>query len=278
MRVSGSFSYLAALGLLLTACSDDRAGWDKIKTPTAAPAQAIGSYAGGCLAGAQALPRDGMGYQVMRSSRGRYYGHPVLLDYLRSLAQYADANGGTLLVGDLAQPRGGPILSGHASHQLGLEADLWYASPDDAELLNEQQREDMPAPSLVQADGKAVDSALWKPYYAKLLRHAASDARVARIFVGPAIKKKLCETEKDRSWLRKLRPWWKHDDHFHVRLACPAGDKTCVSQPDAIPPGDGCDATLDWWFTDEARDKQDKPDIAMSRDLPAACRALRDAP
>ena len=63
---------------------------------------------------------------------------------------------------------------------------------------------------------------------------------MARIFIFPGAKVQMCEDAGgDRAWLRKVRPWWGHDTHFHVRLTCPRGAAGCVDQ-DPPPPGDGC--------------------------------------
>src|SRR6201993_2730513 len=82
--------------------------------PTAGLAQAIGAYERGCLSGAVALPSDGPNWQVMRPSRNRAWGHPVLIAFLERLAPKlpADANWPGLLVGDIAQSRGGVVLAG----------------------------------------------------------------------------------------------------------------------------------------------------------------------
>src|SRR5262245_7639344 len=95
-------------------------------SPAPFAAEAIGTYSRGCLAGAVALPVNGRNWQVVRLSRNRNWGHPRLIAYLEQLARDARAIGWPgLLVGDMAQPRGGPMLTGHSSHQIGLDADIW---------------------------------------------------------------------------------------------------------------------------------------------------------
>ena len=76
-------------------------------------ARAIGFYAKGCLAGAAALPIDGPAWQAMRLSRNRNWGHPELVALVEKLAIEAREHDGWpgLLVGDLSQPRGGPMLT-----------------------------------------------------------------------------------------------------------------------------------------------------------------------
>src|SRR5437764_9084393 len=219
--------------------------------PGAGPAQAIGAYERGCLSGAVALPADGPSWQVMRPSRNRAWGHPVLITLLERVAQKLPAEAGWpgLLVGDIAQPRGGPMLTGHGSHQIGLDADLWLTPMPDRRL-SPSERDEMSATDVVTADGMGVNAA-WTPQHRHLLETIAREPAIERIFVNPAIKKALCrEAGSDRAWLSKIRPWWGHDYHFHVRINCPADSPQCEPQPPAEA-GDGCSGQdLDHWSTD----------------------------
>src|SRR6266705_578335 len=227
--------------------------------PAAGPPRAIGSYTKGCVAGAIALPADGPTWQVMRPSRDRAWGHPVLIAFLERLAAQAAGTAGWpgLLVGDLAQPRGGPMLTGHESHQLGIEADIWL-TPMPERRLSAAERDEVPATNLVAESGDDVDPKVWRPEHRQLLEAAARGAGVARIFVNPAIKRALCrDAGADRDWLRRIRPWWGHNYHFHLRLSCPRGEPECQDQP-APPAGDGC-GELAWWFTPEAKHPKPGP-------------------
>ena len=177
------------------------------------------------MAGAVALPPDGPHWQAMRLSRNRHWGLPVLVDYIQTLARDAAAQDGWpgLLVGDMAQPRGGPMLTGHASHQTGLDVDIWLMPMPDRRL-SEREREDIPAPAVVEPGPHEVFEDEWTPALGRLIRRAALDPRVERIFVAPGIKKELCETMgSDRTWMSKVRPYYGHHDHIHVRLSCPRG-------------------------------------------------------
>jgi penicillin-insensitive murein endopeptidase len=220
------------------------------KGPAPLEARAIGSYARGCLAGAKALPVDGPAWQAMRLSRNRNWGHPLLIDLLERLAVTAKEKDGWpgLLVGDLAQPMGGPMLTGHASHQIGLDADVWLNPMPDRKLTR-QERENRSAVSMLAEDQVSVDPKIWTPEHGKLIKRAANYPEVARIFVHPAIKKTLCEwaDEKDRAWLRKVRPYWGHHYHFHIRMSCPPGSPGCTDQP-AVGPEDGCGKEVDRWL------------------------------
>ncbi|WP_163847754.1 penicillin-insensitive murein endopeptidase [Pseudooceanicola aestuarii] len=208
--------------------------------------QPYGSYAKGCLAGAVQLPETGPTWQAMRLSRNRNWGHPETIDYLKDLsAQVARLPGWEgLYIGDLSQPRGGPMLTGHASHQMGMDADIWMLPPDRLNL-SRAERENLSSISTRRARG-AYTNDRWTDQHMEVLKLAASDRRVARIFVFPGAKVRMCkEATGDRSWLRKIRPWYGHHYHFHVRLACPRGARDCVDQAPP-PPGDGCDEAKGW--------------------------------
>jgi penicillin-insensitive murein endopeptidase len=217
--------------------------------PSPPPTMSIGTYFRGCLAGAQPLVITGPAWQVMRPSRNRNWGTPALISYIEQLATDAQKQDGWpgLLVGDLAQPRGGPMLFGHASHQIGLEVDIWL-TPMPSRTLTPEERETEVAKSMLAPSGIAVDPTIWTPTHFKLLKRAVSYEQVALIFVNPAIKKALCEAAgDDRKWIAKVHPWWGHDDHFHVRLRCPAGMTSCQNQPEKGG-GDGCGKELDAWL------------------------------
>jgi penicillin-insensitive murein endopeptidase len=249
--------------------------------PAPLPARSFGAYARGCLAGAVALPVDGATWQVMRLSRNRNWGHPKLVAYLERLAADAPGLGWSgLLVGDMAQPRGGPMLTGHASHQIGLDADIWLTPMPD-HTLSPDEREAMSAVSMLKDAGMTVDPEIWTDARARLIARAASDPELERIFVHPAIKRALCDFAGDdpaaADWLRHVRPWYGHHYHFHVRLKCPEGQSGCRNQAPP-PPGSGCGAELAWWFTDAPYKpkpgKPSQPTETMLPDLPAACRTV----
>jgi penicillin-insensitive murein endopeptidase len=256
-------------------------------SPAPLAARAIGSYARGCIAGAKPLPINGPAWQAMRLSRNRNWGHPALIRYLERLALQAQQNDGWhgLLVGDLAQPMGGPMLTGHASHQIGLDADIWL-TPMPRRMMDRNERETRSAVSMLAADGVSTDPSLWTSEHARLIRRAASYPEVARIFVHPAIKQTLCKwAGQDRGWLSKVRPWWGHHYHFHVRLACPPGSPGCVDQA-AVGPEDGCGREVESWLSrmrkpaveppqpkKPAKPRKPKPPMTLDQ-LPDACAAL----
>ena len=154
-----------------------------------------------------------------------------------------------ILVGDMSQPRGGPMFTGHASHQVGLDADIWL-TPMPGRQLSRNEREEMSAVMMVRNDRLDIDPHAWTPTHLSVIRAAALEPTVQRIFVNAAIKKALCrEAKGDRGWLHKVRPMYGHDYHFHVASDAP-GAGECDSQPEPNE-GDGCSASdLAYWFSD----------------------------
>ncbi|THH34818.1 penicillin-insensitive murein endopeptidase [Aliishimia ponticola] len=210
------------------------------------PAAPFGGYAKGCLSGGVALPETGPTWQAMRLSRNRNWGHPELVDFVQDLSRSAAKQPGWngLYVGDMSQPRGGPMLTGHRSHQIGLDVDVWML-PGTNLNLSAEQREAISSISLRRASGAYVNDK-WTRQHHEIIKAAAKDKRTARIFVFPGAKVQMCKDEKgDRSWLRKVRPWWGHHYHFHVRLNCPRGARGCVDQ-NPPPAGDGCEDAQQW--------------------------------
>ena len=224
--------------------------------PSAQDAMPIGSYAKGCGAGLVELPETGPTWQAMRLSRNRNFGQPTMIQFLMDLSQTARdiGFGQGLYIGDISQPRGGPMTSGHASHQIGLDADIWMLPPRSLSL-SEDERENISSIPVRSADQKSVTDN-WTKVHRELLKQAASDPRVDRIFVAAAVKIEICKTAKakDKKWLQKIRPVAGHDTHFHVRLKCPKGARLCETQTPTVNElsknGDGCDETLMWWVTD----------------------------
>ncbi|WP_348272857.1 penicillin-insensitive murein endopeptidase [Beijerinckia sp. 28-YEA-48] len=254
------------------------------RKPDPAPmaVRSIGFYSKGCLAGANALPIDGDAWQVMRLSRNRNWGHPALVAVLERISRQARQEGvwNGLLVGDMSQPRGGPMRTGHASHQIGLDADIWL-TPMPNRTLNRSERENMSAVDMVRPDRLDIDPNVFSQRQVELVRIAAQQREVERIFVNAAIKKAMCRMATgNRSWLAKVRPYYQHNYHFHVRITCPAGSEGCTPQ-DPPPSGDGCDQ-LDYWFSDAVLHPKPNPNwkprppLTMAQ-LPDACRAVLNA-
>ncbi|MGH7857588.1 MAG: penicillin-insensitive murein endopeptidase [Candidatus Binatia bacterium] len=257
------------------------ARWSAQLSPKPGPARAIGFYTAGCVEGAEALPPAGAGFEVLRFTRRRYFGHPVLIEFVRRLGEASAKEGlPALLVGDVSQPRGGPTPTDHGSHQSGLDVDIAYVRPREAmkRQLREDEREGFRFIPVVDVERKSLLEE-WHPRIGELLELAASDPAVDRIFVNPVVKRELCAHATERAgWLGRIRPWWGHHDHFHVRLQCPAGSTDCRRQA-PVPAGDGCGDELSWWFSRDAlREAQQRrspaPGALPRTKLPARCRDL----
>jgi penicillin-insensitive murein endopeptidase len=225
------------------------------RTPAPLAARAIGSYARGCLSGAVLMPTDGPAWQAMRLSRNRHWGHPTLIAMLKRLAKDGrdKDNWPGLLVGDISQPRGGPMLTGHASHQIGLDADVWL-TPMPARTLSTEERETMSAVSMLSDEVTMISADVWTDAHTAIIKRAAGYRDVERVLVHPAIKQVLCYAAgDDRRWLSKVRPYWGHHYHFHIRMRCPPGSSG-VCQPQATTPDDdGCGKELDDWLRTVAK-------------------------
>ena len=282
LRIAG----IAALTLVLSAAS--AAGqqpaaktlFGKVSGPVSAEARSIGFYTRGCLAGGRQLAVNGPEWQVMRLSRNRNWGMPQLVGYIETLAHDARVMDGWpgLLVGDMSQPRGGPMLSGHTSHHVGLDVDIWF-DPMPNRTLTAEERETIGAASYIKPGTNVeLEESKWTEAHSRLIRRAASYPEVERIFVNAGIKKELCAwAGRDRAWLRKVRPWYLHDDHLHVRLHCPPGMRDCQPQ-DPTGTDDGCGDNLAWWLSPERYKPVEgpiryAPEMTLA-DLPGACTAV----
>ncbi|MBN4066294.1 penicillin-insensitive murein endopeptidase [Ahrensia sp. AH-315-G08] len=271
------------------------------KLPAVLKPAAHGFYSKGCVSGAVAIPIDGPNWQAMRLARNRRWGHPDLISLVIRLSQDAKKVGWNgLLVGDMSQPRGGPMLTGHASHQIGLDADIWLNQMPNKRYTY-KQRQNVSAVSMLhrRTNGKLDSSRISKKTFSRaqfnLIRTAARYGQVERILIHPTIKRELCRMETgDRKWLYKVRPYWGHHYHMHVRLSCPAGSPGC--RPQAKPKNtDGCGKELKYWARllnppkrkktkkpkqtvkkKKPKKKKRKPQIRLA-DLPKACRVVLHA-
>ncbi len=257
-------TYLAlALGLMLAG--------------NAIAAEIFGSYSEGCVRGAMALPKSSL-YQIQHWGPDRNFGHPKLISFIEDLAQDAKAIGlPSLLIGDLSKRYGGPFGGGsaHGSHNTGLDVDISF---DFAEPLKSEYELSHPKDVLLTDPKGLVANSNFDVRRERLIMLAASDKRVQRIFVAPGIKRHLCELySQDPSYeeaLRRLRPWFGHRGHMHVRLRCPEDSKSCVAQAE-VPLGNGCGAELlSWYEPPKPASSQVKKTKPKKKVLPAQCKAV----
>lgn len=212
--------------------------WSRIPQSYGTVSEAIGGYANGCQTGAVKVPPEGTGFIDIRRWRKRFYTQPSTLRLIQHVGQALAPR--RILVGDSSQAIGGRMPFGHSSHQNGLDVDFWFYTVGE----REQVAAKIEPPSLVNMMTGTVQT--WHQDYRQALYAAAQFPETERIFVNPVIKQYLCETELERDWLAKIRPWQGHDAHFHVRLRCPADSPDCTPQK-PLDGSHGCNADLwDW--------------------------------
>ena len=278
-----SFILIIISGLIL-ACTHEEVKNPGSSENTYSPeeqSQSIGKYTAGCVKGSVQLPVIGPGYQVIRLHRNRYYGNTKLIDFIEDLAARSYKEYGTVLyIADISKKGGGPVLDEHSSHQIGLDADILYIHKPlgNDSYLKPLAREQKNPESVLNRIGTAVDMGKWSRVNEKILMEASESENVDRIFVNPAIKRELCREFPGQVWLRKIRPWWGHDGHFHVRLKCPDNSPKCVPTV-RIPAGTGCGSDLAWWFSEDARLKKIRiskspPTTEDDITLPEECRNI----
>lgn len=270
---------IASLPVYATSPSKVVNPWSQFKGPKLGKAEVIGGYTAGCLVGAQQMPIIGAHHRMMRPARKRYFAHPELASLLLQIAaELHQTDKRLMLIGDLSQARGGPTMSQHQSHQNGLDADIWYLRARAGKALAANKLDSFAALDIVDGKRQRLKKNAWTPEVQTLLRKLGQEPRIERLLVNPVIKQELCKSETgDRRWLAKVRPWWGHSAHVHVRMACPKDSSDCQAQ-DKTPEDPGCDETLAWWFGEEAKaeflklkERMDNPVMPI---LPDRCKTL----
>ncbi len=195
----------------------------------------VGSYSNGCLINGIQANSNAPYYQLYHPQNNRHFGDITLLNFLDRYSRAVHKAGiESVLVGDMSSRYGGPFNKGHASHQIGLDVDIEFSL---RRLPKSKLETKGNAVLLVDRGAMTVNSNFNRKYY-DMLMIAAHDPEVERIFVNPAIKVAMCDMTKDereQPYLRKIRPWFGHAEHFHVRLKCPAGAVNCVRQDKPEP-------------------------------------------
>ncbi len=209
--------------------------------------QVIGFYGKGKLRNPVTLAKAGPGYQLIFPGRNHDWGSTGLVTAIEAVAASMDKDfpgAEPLQIADLSDKNGGR-LSQHASHQNGLDADIVYyrmnhgiQEPDAFDELQED----------FVIDGRITQNFDFVRNW-EVMRRLNATGRLDRIFVDKEIKKELCKYAKQASpevsaetsdRLRKLRPYYNHAHHMHVRFTCPKDSPKCKAQK-PIEPGDGCD-------------------------------------
>ncbi len=219
------------------------------RLPIEGKAETFGEYSLGCLKGAQTFVGNELGIKISQKKRGRYWGHPNLIKTISDAGEFFYKMNKSLIIGDLSMSRGGPMIKGHNSHQNGLDVDVWFKVLDRNEEFNFLESESAEMEPILKIEDDQL----------KMIKFFANHEEVERIFINFDFKKKLCDdnslnklTRLTKEEHHKLRPWWGHDDHIHVRIKCPKDDSKCQSQ-NPIPEGDGCnEKDLQWWYSEES--------------------------
>lgn len=152
--------------------------------------------------------------------------------------QYPDA---VLSVGHLSKPGGGDI-DRHASHTSGRDADIAF-------FVTNERGKPVYAEHFVpfKGDGTAptwpgarFDDARNWAFLAAMI--ADPNVRISHVFVSLPIRQRLLAHAakigaphavrvRASELMAQPRGALPHDDHFHVRVACPMGMDKCVEQP-----------------------------------------------
>ncbi len=149
--------------------------------------------------------------------------------------------GAVLNVGHLSRNGGGGIEQ-HASHESGRDADLPFYVQDarNKQIFADHMvsfRGDGTSPSW---PGAHFDDAKNWALVSAVLEDPV--ARVTHIFVSAPLRQRLLayaahigapEALRTRAAFAMVQPHGTlpHDDHFHVRIACPAGMSGCIENP-----------------------------------------------
>jgi penicillin-insensitive murein endopeptidase len=132
---------------------------------------------------------------------------------------------------------------------------------------------------VVALDLLDVDPEVWTRRHNELIRTAAQDPAVIRIFSECRDQEALCrEAGADRAWLSRVRPWYGHAEHFHVQIAVRPTARNASRRP--APPRDGCGHELDFWFKESTLHpppRKPKPALTLAS-LPPACKQIVKAP
>lgn len=208
----------------------------------AKPAASIGSPTDGHLEGGVEL-HAGPGV-ALKHATGPHWGLPRLVSLIERAAHKVDKrfDGSVMLVGDLSRPAGG-TLGGHRSHESGRDADVGFYYVDAAGHPVETRRFHH-----VRWDGRAGDALSLRFDDARnweLVKAWVTDphARVQHIFIAAPLRTRLLVYARAHGTylpvlqrasiaMKQPRHALPHDDHFHVRIACPGSQRdVCVSEP-----------------------------------------------
>lgn len=208
--------------------------------------QVYGFYSKGSLRSACSMSQESKGLYHLFHLRKRFYGSDGLIGIIESAAAEMSIrfpNLDRLQVGDLSAEQGG-FITGHASHQNGLDVDLAYYRNDHREQIDPIGQKGF--------DESFVFKGRVSPNFDvarnwEVIKLFYDSGRLNRIFVDEKIKEAIClyadsigEIRTREETLKRLRPYPNHDDHMHVRITCPKESMKCESQEPIQDLGSGC--------------------------------------
>jgi penicillin-insensitive murein endopeptidase len=169
------------------------------------------------------------------------YGHPslVLMLYRTAKQMARQTKGAVLLVGDLSRESGGP-LAGHKSHQSGRDADVgFFVTDTHGRPINSRRLVAFDAEGKAR-DGSGVRFDDYRNWLLVQLWLKEERAALEHVFVASHLRRRLLDFARARpafrgyvegasQFLRQPTNGLPHDDHFHVRIACPDGQQDLCS-------------------------------------------------
>ena len=202
----------------------------------APPSKSIGSPNEGHLEGGSRIE----GSRAMRIVGANRWGLPELVGLLdRAAKKVAETYPGSVMtVGDLSKKGGGDI-GGHHSHESGRDADVGF-------YLVDGKGKQVLAPRFAVIDEEGRARGMGKTRFDDARNWALVEslvmdprARVLQVFVANHLRTRLLEYAaregasprvRDRAAELMLQPHHAlpHDNHFHVRVACPKSERDCV--------------------------------------------------
>ena len=233
-----------ALGAALVAASavSDGAPRERPSKPETILASSIGSPNEGRLDGGKRLPQAPyMRVVPFYAESAARWGMPTLVSLIdraarRVARQYPDA---VLSVGDLSRREGGELLR-HHSHESGRDADLGFyvRNGKNKQLLHDRFVTFSARGPAADVQGAVFDDARNWALVEALVEDAT--ARISYIFVASHIRARLLRYADAHGVSRDVRRraadlmtqprTAAHDDHFHIRIACPTEQPKCVEQ------------------------------------------------
>lgn len=192
-------------------------------------------------------------YQVIKSNPGLLqsvspeeyqYGTTPMADTILSIGTWAKEFKRTpVWIGDISKKGGGKLAS-HLTHQRGLDADIAYLVREHKKTGHRAQKFHDRFTEQFAMHGKLEANFDLESNYA-LFERILNDPGAMKIFVGCGIYEALeaYDKTKPKSIMKQIFAEKGHEDHFHLRLRCPAGANACSE---------------DWWADPNAKPSKKK--------------------